>query len=448
MKKVAFRNLGCKVNEYEMEYMQQRMVESGYEIVPFDTKADVYVVNTCTVTNIADRKSRQMLHRAKAMNKDAIVVAAGCYVQTDVEGASSDEAVDIIVGNNKKANLPLIIEEYIKSSGCIDQNVIDLTMQTEYEDMHIAKTLEHTRAFIKIQDGCDQFCSYCAIPIARGRVRSRELDSILKEANALADNGYKELVLTGIHLSSYGLDFHKDSDGRIKRYNEVTKDGTYTNYDLLKVIEAIGAIDGIKRIRLGSLEPRLITEDFLKALTKVDKICPHFHLSLQSGCDETLKRMNRKYSAAEYEKGVELLRRYYTDPAITTDVIVGFPGETDEEFNESLEFVKRISFYELHVFKYSKRKNTVAATMKDQVPDKVKDERSEALISIDRKLSREYEERFKGRMVEVLFEEEKDGYYVGHTREYIKVGTAIRGDLRGQIQTYPLDGETLFFVEK
>ena len=446
MKKVAFRNLGCKVNEYEMEYMQQVMTKNGYKIVPFDTIADIYVINTCTVTNIADRKSRQMLHKAKKLNPNAIVVATGCYAQTDTDGAYNDPAVDIIVGNNKKAELPNIIEEYIDSKQIKKMEVIDVASAYEYEDMHITHTQEHTRAFIKIQDGCEQFCSYCAIPLARGRVRSRSLENILSEVKDLALNGYKEVVITGIHLSSYGVDFHQKENGQIPKYNELNKDNAYTNEDLLNVIKNVALIDGIKRIRLGSLEPRLITDKFVEEISKIDKICPHFHLSLQSGCDETLKRMNRQYTCSEYLNGVRLLRNGFNNPAITTDVIVGFPGESDEEFNITKEYLKKIRFFELHVFKYSKRKNTVAAKMKNQVPDSIKDIRSDELINMDNIFTSDFKNSYLNKMVEVLFEEEKDGIFIGHTKEYIKVGIKTDEDLKGEIRTLMLDGETLFFV--
>ena len=512
MKKVAFRNLGCKVNEYEMEYMQQRMVEKGYSFVPFDTKADIYVVNTCTVTNIADRKSRQMLHKAKKLNPEAIVVAVGCYVQTDTKGAMADPAIDILIGNNLKSQIAEIIEEYVSKRDAAKQshpggsdgtdavsvdvkslnvqdltgsdgtdaasvdmkslNVQDLTTPVEYENMHISKTAEHTRAFVKIQDGCNQFCSYCAIPLARGRIRSRKLEDILEEINDLANNGYQEVVLTGIHLSSYGLDFHPDENGRIRSYNEtilinenrnvnenvsistsrnanengyIGKNG-YVNYDLLEVINKVADIDGIKRIRLGSLEPRLITEEFLSQLSKVNKLCPHFHLSLQSGCIDTLKRMNRHYTPAEFKNGVELLRRYFNDPAITTDVIVGFPGETEDEFAATKAFLEDIQFFELHVFKYSRRRNTVADRLPNQVLDADKDIRSDILLALDEELSEAFRLRYIGREVEVLFEEFKDGMYVGHTKEYIFVKMASDTDLRGQIRTLVLDGKTLNFA--
>lgn len=448
MKKVAFRNLGCKVNEYEMEYMQQRMAEKGYLIVPFDTKSDIYVINTCTVTNIADRKSRQMIHKARKLNPDAIVVAVGCYAQTDTEGAVNDHAADIIVGNNNKARLPEIIEEYIKEHSdtpdapehAPETIVDDLSIDPVYEEMSIERSAVHTRAFIKIQDGCNQFCSYCAIPIARGRIRSRSKDSIVEEVTNIAQNGCHEIVITGIHLSSYGIDFHPDENGKVRSYNEMAVNGNFVNRDLLDVISACNDIEGIERIRLGSLEPRLIGDEFLQELTKVHKVCPHFHLSLQSGCDETLKRMNRRYTTGEYSDSVALLRKYYDDPAITTDVIVGFPGETDEEFEESMKFVEKTGFFELHVFKYSKRDKTVAATMKGQLPESVKQARSEKLIALGERLSEEFCARYKGRNVEVLFEERKNGLMRGHTREYILVEKASDKDLSGTIENLCFDG--------
>ena len=439
MKKVAFRNLGCKVNEYEMEYMQQRMAEKGYSFVPFDTKADIYVVNTCTVTNIADRKSRQMLHRAKKANPDAIVVAVGCYVQTDTEGASKDSAIDILIGNNQKGRLPEIIDEYLQEKESV--HVIDIAQESEYENMHIEKTAEHTRAFVKIQDGCNQFCSYCAIPIARGRIRSRSVEDVLSEARDLAKNGYKEIVLTGIHLSSYGI------EDKYKSYNEMAR-LKETNTALLDVISKVSNIDGIERIRLGSLEPRLITEDFLKELSKIDKLCPHFHLSLQSGCNETLKRMNRHYTTEEFKESVGLLRKYFNDPAITTDVIVGFPGETAEEFEMTKNFLSEIGFFEMHVFKYSRRRNTVADKLLNQVSDADKDIRSDELLALDETMSDKFKNRYHGREVEVLFEECVDGEFIGHTREYIKVATKGNINLCGQIRKLVLDGESLYFTSK
>ena len=456
-KKVAFRNLGCKVNEYEMEVMQQRMAENGFLVVPFDTKADIYVINTCTVTNIADRKSRQMLHRAKKENPDAIVVAVGCYVQTDKEGALKDSAVDLCIGNNKKSEIAEIITEFIKKKEhtsdkkslktLMDTTVTDINAYAEYEEMSLKRTAEHTRAFVKIQDGCNQFCSYCAIPLARGRIRSRKPDDVINEVTTLSENGYTEVVINGIHLSSYGLDFHPTDTGRVPSYNEVAKDG-YFNKDLIDVLKLIEKVPGIERIRLGSLEPRLVTEEFVKELKSIKAICPQFHLSLQSGCDVTLERMNRKYSTDEYRNAVRILREAFDNPAITTDVIVGFPGETDEEFEISKAFVSEIGFYEPHIFRYSRRKNTAADKMPNQIPEEIKAKRSEELISIGEELSDKFRKSFIGKNVEVLFEEGKNGEYTGHTKEYIKVGMRSLEDLSGKTLNLLLDGTTLYFVGK
>ncbi|MBO5657791.1 MAG: tRNA (N(6)-L-threonylcarbamoyladenosine(37)-C(2))-methylthiotransferase MtaB [Agathobacter sp.] len=415
MRKAALHNLGCKVNAYETEAMQQMLEMAGYEIVPFTDKADVYVINTCSVTNMADRKSRQMLHRAKKNNPDSVIVAAGCYVQTKEKG-KDEEDIDIIIGNNMKHELVSRLDEYFRDHGKIDA-LIDINEgKQEFEELFLDKPSEHTRAFIKVQDGCNQFCSYCIIPYARGRVRSRAMDSVLAEVNRLADNGYQEVVLTGIHLSSYGIE---------------------TGETLLHLIQEIHKIDGIRRIRLGSLEPRLVTEEFASELAKLDKICPHFHLSLQSGCDATLQRMNRKYTAEEYATGCDILRKHFTHPAITTDVIVGFPGETEEEFAITEEFLRRISFYEMHIFKYSKRQGTRAAVMKDQVPEPVKTVRSGKLIELGDRMSREFRDYYLGKEEEVLFEEltkigGKD-YYVGYTKEYVKVAKASRENLENQL---------------
>ena len=423
MKKAALHNLGCKVNAYETEAMQQMLVQAGYEIVPFTEQADVYVINTCSVTNMADRKSRQMLHRAKSKNPDSIVVAAGCYVQTKEQEASCDDAIDIIIGNNKKHELVERIEEFEKARQGVHA-VIDINdRQQEYEELFLETTGEHTRAFIKVQDGCNQFCSYCIIPYARGRVRSRKMDHVLEEVNRLAKAGYKEVVLTGIHLSSYGVD---------------------TKESLLELIQKINEIENIKRIRLGSLEPRLITREFTEQLAKVEKICPHFHLSLQSGCDETLKRMNRKYTTEEYAKSCEILREYFDHPAITTDVIVGFPGETEEEFAQTKAFLKKIHFYEMHIFKYSKRQGTRAAVMEHQIPEEIKTKRSSQLIELGEKMSREFRDYYKDTVQEVLFEEKVslDGeeVYTGYTKEYVKIAKASQQNLEnvlysGKIQS-------------
>ncbi len=418
MKKVALHNLGCKVNAYEMDAMQEMLEKNGYEIVPFSEGADIYIINTCTVTNMADRKSRQMIHRAKKMNPDALVVAAGCYVQAQEQEGTVDPCIDIIIGNNQKKDLIQILQEHTRKS------VIDINHTKEYEYMHISKTGEHTRAYIKVQDGCNQFCTYCIIPYARGRVRSREKEDVIREVTGLAQNGYKEVVLTGIHLSSYGLDFE--------------------NENLLSLILAVHEVEGIQRIRLGSLEPRIITEEFAKSISKLPKICPHFHLSLQSGCNETLRRMNRRYTAEEYFEKCQLLRKYFKNPALTTDVIVGFPGETEEEFAESMAFVDKVDFYETHIFKYSKRKGTKAAGMENQVPEQVKTVRSNALLQLDQKKREAYEMQWQGKDVEVLIEESMtlDGnvVQVGHTKEYMKIAVASEEDLQNQFIIVQIGG--------
>lgn len=428
MKKAALHNLGCKVNAYETEAMQELLEKAGYEIVPFKEGADIYIINTCTVTNMADRKSRQMLHRAKKLNPDAIVVAAGCYVQAQSEKGEIDDCIDIVIGNNKKQDLISILENYEQERHEVTKEVIDINHTKEYEDLHLSKTAEHTRAYMKVQDGCNQFCTYCIIPYARGRVRSRGTDSVVEEVKTLVANGYQEVVLTGIHLSSYGVD-RKTADGDQKE-------------DLLSLILAVHEIEGLKRIRLGSLEPRIITEEFVKTIAGLEKMCPHFHLSLQSGCNETLKRMNRRYTAEEYYEKCELLRKYFEHPALTTDVIVGFPGETEEEFLKSKAFVDKVNFYETHIFKYSKREGTKAAVMENQVPEQIKTVRSNELLELDAKKRRAYEEYFIGRQVEVLVEEEyeKDGekFQTGHTKEYIKIALQSEEDLQNKLVTVEL----------
>lgn len=423
MKKVALHNLGCKVNAYETEAMQELLENNGYEIVPFKEGADIYVINTCTVTNMADRKSRQMLHRAKKMNPDAIVVAAGCYVQAKEEAGEVDECIDIVIGNNKKRDLIQILNEYYEEQDTVKKAVIDINHTKEYEEMHLSKTAEHTRAYIKVQDGCNQFCTYCIIPYARGRVRSREKQDVIAEVRDLAANGYQEVVLTGIHLSSYGVDLEGE--------------------DLLSLIQAVHEVEGITRIRLGSLEPRIITEEFVKTIAGLEKMCPHFHLSLQSGCNGTLRRMNRKYTAEEYFEKCQLLRTYFKNPALTTDIIVGFPGETEEEFEESRAFVDKVNFYETHIFKYSKRAGTKAAVMPDQVPEQIKTERSNVLLELDQKKRSKYEQQLIGTEVEVLMEEqiERDGkiYQVGHTKEYVKVALQTEENLQNQRRIVQID---------
>lgn len=432
-KKAALHNLGCKVNAYEVEAMQQLLEEAGYEIVPFEPGADVYVINTCTVTNIADRKSRQMLHKAKKMNPDAVVVATGCYVQTDTEKLDKDEAVDLILGNNQKKNIVEALEDYEKENHKLSR-VIKINQTKEYESLAISRTAEHVRAYMKVQDGCNQFCTYCIIPYARGRVRSRALDNVLAEARTLAEKGYQEVVLTGIHLSSYGVDFLEEKKA-----------------DLLTLIEAVHEIEGIKRIRLGSLEPGIITEKFVKRISELPKVCPHFHLSLQSGCDVTLERMNRRYRSGEYRERCEILRKYYENPALTTDVIVGFPGETEEDFESSLAFVKEIHFYETHIFPYSRRQGTKAAAMKDQLTEAVKKERSEKMLSVNRQRMAEYEKSLEGKTLEILLEEECEiggkAYYLGHSREYVRTavekrdGLSVNDIVTVKAESFP-DGES------
>ena len=405
--KDALHNLGCKVNAYEIEAMQQLLEEAGYEIVPFEPGADIYVINTCTVTNIADRKSRQMLHKAKKMNPEAIVVATGCYVQTGGEKLEKDEAIDLVLGNNQKINIVEALAEYAENKPGHGSHVIKINQTKEYEDLSIDHTAEHVRAYIKVQDGCNQFCTYCIIPYARGRVRSRNIESVLKEVRALAEKGYKEVVLTGIHLSSYGVDFPDEK-----------------KETLLSLIRAVHEIEGIQRIRLGSLEPGIVTREFAEGIAALPKVCPHFHLSLQSGCDETLERMNRRYRSGEYRERCELLREVYGNPALTTDVIVGFPQESEEEFRKSYDFVDSIRFYETHIFKYSRRQGTKAAAMDGQLTEAEKSFRSEKMIELHHRHAGDYEKSMLGKNLEVLIEEEytKDGrtWYLGHSREYIK----------------------------
>lgn len=418
-KSIAFLTLGCKVNSYETNGMEQLFIDAGYIIREFHEKASIYIINTCTVTNIADRKSRQMLHKAKKMNPDGIVVAVGCYAQASKETLEADDGIDIIVGNNQKKNIVSIVENYMND---INENeaVININKDTEYEELTIETVGEKTRAYIKIQDGCNQFCSYCIIPYARGRVRSRKPEDVIREVIRISKEGYKEVVLTGIHLSSYGIDFSKEEQERKEHHNK----------ELLQLIMDISNVDGIQRIRLGSLEPRIITEEFAAALADNKKFCPHFHLSLQSGSDGTLKRMNRRYSADEYYKKCELLRNYFDNPAITTDVIAGFPGETEEEFEECKEFVKKVSFAQMHIFKYSKRKGTKAESMENQVEDSVKQDRSNQLIEIGAELSKEYKQHFMDKIEKILVEEEievnGEKYQAGHNERYLKI--AIPGD--------------------
>ncbi len=455
MKSVALHNLGCKVNSYELDVMQQMLVEKGYTIVPFDGPADIYIVNTCTVTNIADAKSRQMLHRARKRNPQAVVVAVGCYVQTGQDTIEKDDAVDLAIGNNRKKDLAEILERYLAgrekagetgepetSGGLSGQggmaavprtpicHIIDINHTDEYEEMTLKRTAEHTRAYIKIQDGCNQFCSYCLIPYARGRVRSREQENIIREVEGIAREGYQEIVLTGIHISSYGMD--------------------RGDCELLQLLEKLHEIEGIRRIRLGSLEPRIVTEEFAEKISAMPKVCPHFHLSLQSGSDTVLRRMNRKYDRETYFQATEYLRRFYEDPAITTDVIVGFPGETQEEFQETEEFLRRVKFFEMHIFKYSRRRGTRAAEMEGQLTEAEKGRRSAVLMELERQMSHAYRSELIGREVEVLFEEKQfvngQEYWVGHTRQYVRAAKAAedREDLHNIIVRGKISG----FVEE
>lgn len=419
MKTVAYHNLGCKVNAYEMDAMIESLRQHGYQIVPFEEKADIYIINTCTVTNIADRKSRQMLHRAKKANPKGIVVAVGCYVQADTQAVEADNAVDLLIGNNRKKDLVEILENYM--DGVMQESVIDIHHTSEYEQMQITSTAEHTRAYIKIQDGCNQFCTYCMIPYARGRVRCREKKSVLEEIKGLVAAGYKEFVLTGIHISSYGME------------------------ELLFLIQEIDMIEGVERIRLGSLEPRIITEDFTKELSALTHFCPHFHLSLQSGCDSVLKRMNRHYTTEEYLKGVWLLRKYFDNPAITTDVIVGFPGETELEFDITRKFVEVVEFYEMHIFKYSKRRGTKAAMMPEQVSEEIKIHRSNVLQAIEQQHSKAFRASYIGKNKQVLLEEKRvlsgKEYWIGHTKEYVKVACEAQDKmLENQLITEKIKG--------
>lgn len=419
-RRAALHNLGCKVNAYETEAMQQMLEEAGYVIVPFEEEADVYVINTCSVTNIADRKSRQMLHRAKKRNPNAAVVAAGCYVQTAREKTDLPVDADILIGNNRKKDLVALLNEYFAGKREPVESLIDINHSHEYEDLHIHTTQEHTRAFLKVQDGCNQFCSYCLIPYARGRVRSRDPQDVIREVQELTASGIQEFVLTGIHLSSYGSDYPAKEAG-----------------NLLDLIRRVSLVPGVKRIRLGSLEPRIVTEEFARELAEIPQTCPHFHLSLQSGCDSVLKRMNRKYTADQFYEAVTILRKAFELPALTTDVIVGFPGETQEEFEQTVRFLEKVRFYETHIFKYSRREGTAAAKMDGQLPESLKNERSSRLIALGRENRRAFEQAWAGKPCSVLFEEEHDidgkPYYVGYTKEYIKAALQSDTDLSNQI---------------
>ena len=402
MKKVSFYTLGCKVNQYETNGMIQKFKEAGYEIVDMNNDiSDICVVNTCTVTNISDRKSRHILRKVKDKNKNAVIVATGCHAQVSKTELEEMPEIDIVLGNTEKSDIVKYVEEFINDKEKIVE-IDDIGMQKEFSEMGQITYTEKTRAVIKVQDGCNQFCSYCIIPYARGRVRSRKSEEIIKEIEKIAQKGIKEVVITGIHISSYGRDFNNENG-------------------LIELLENLNDIDGIQRIRLGSLEPKIITEEFVQRLTKLDKMCHHFHLSLQSGCDETLKRMNRKYTTQEFREIVQRLRKYYDDVILTTDVIVGFPGETEEEFNKTFEFLKEIKFYKMHVFPYSKRKGTRAAEMKEQVDGNIKEQRSKILITLSNENQKEYNVSLIGKNVEVLFEDKDGEYYKGHTQNYILV---------------------------
>ena len=418
MNNVAFITLGCKVNQYETNAMTQQFVEKGYKIVEQHEKADIYIINTCTVTNMSDRKSRQMLRKVKEINPQAIVVACGCYVQVASEEVENIKEIDLVLGNNEKKNIVESVEKYISSLSKKENQKImqveDVMHQKEFVEFGDVTYTEKTRAVIKVQDGCDRFCSYCIIPFARGRVRSRKPENILSEIQKIANENIKEVVITGIHVASYGKDFEEE-------------------YRLIDLLEAINEIKGIERIRLGSLEPLLITKEFAERLSKLEKICHHFHLSLQSGCDETLKRMNRRYTAEQFKEIVKILRNTYKDVVLTTDIIVGFPGETEEEFEKTYTFLKEVEFYKMHVFKYSPRKGTKAAQMKGQIDGKVKEERSQKLIELSNENEKRYNQRYVGKKVEILFEEEKQGYYRGHTKNYILAYCKSERNLENQI---------------
>ncbi len=455
MKRAAFHNLGCKVNSYELDIMRQKMEKSGYSIVPFEEEADVYVINTCTVTNIADRKSRQMIHKAKKRNPDAVVIAVGCYVETDPERVGTDSAIDLAIGNNNKARIAELLDEFLESIGESNRDrrtlggrtMTDLTHRPQYEDMQLEDP-GHTRAFVKIQDGCNQFCSYCIIPYARGRIRSRRPGEILKEIRTIAGKGIREVVLTGIHVSSYGLEWDARTDN-------VPFDPLKSGAFLLDLMEEIRKIPGIERIRLSSLEPRIMTEEFVRGIADMPEVCPHFHLSLQSGCNATLRRMNRHYTAEEFMESVKLLRRYYEEPAITTDVIVGFPGESEAEFEETVKFLEEVNFYEMHVFKYSVRKGTVAAKLPVQIPDPVKGVRSDVLLEMTERQSKAYRNKFIGKSEELLLEEiiqtPEGACWRGHTKRYVEgyipcdsdgaqqfeAGQLVRGTFTGAVAGAP-----------
>ncbi len=428
-KKVSFVTLGCKVNQYETNGMAQEFKKAGYEIVEHHEKADIYIINTCTVTNMSDRKSRQMLRRMKEQNKDAIIVAVGCYAQVAKKELEQMNEIDLVLGNNEKVEIVEFIEEYIKNKKTIS-SVEDVMQDKEFVDFGKVTYTEKTRAVIKVQDGCDRFCSYCIIPYARGRVRSRKPENVLNEIKEIADSGIKEVVITGIHVASYGKDFKEKE------------------YKLIDLLEEINEIKGIERIRLGSLEPLLIDDEFLCRLSKLDKICHHFHLSLQSGCDATLKRMNRRYSTKQFKQIVEKIRNVYEDVLLTTDIIVGFPQETDEEFEETYKYLKELKLYKIHVFKYSQRKGTKACDMKGQIDGKIKEERSKKLIEFSNFNEMWYNKQYINKEVKVLIEEKKKGVYKGHTSNYILVHCQAEKDenLENEIITVKCTGAEAEYI--
>ena len=420
-KKVSFYTLGCKVNQYETNAMAQKFIDNGYKVVHQDEQADIAIVNTCTVTNMSDRKSRQLLRHIKHLNKDIVLVAVGCYVQVAKEEVEKIPEIDLVLGNNEKTNIVKYVETYIENKNKLNQ-ITDVMHQKQFIDFGAITYTEKTRAVIKVQDGCDRFCSYCIIPYARGRVRSREPQSIIDEVQKIAQKGIKEVVITGIHIASYGKDFKNE-------------------YKLIDLLEDLNKIENLQRIRLGSLEPTLITAEFVQRLSKLEKICPHFHLSLQSGCDDTLKRMNRKYTTSEFKKVVQLLREQYNDVILTTDIIVGFPQETDQEFERTYKFLKQINFYKMHIFKYSQRKGTKAAIMSGQVDGKIKEQRSQKLIELSNENQKAYNQKYIGKEVEVLFEEKEGDYYKGHTKNYIMVKIKSNSNLENCIKKIKIENE-------
>lgn len=416
MKKIAFYTLGCKVNQYETNAMKQKFIDSGYEVVEFEEKSDIYVVNTCTVTNMADRKSRQILRRAKQRNKNSLLVVVGCYVQVGKEELEQIEEIDVILGNNEKNEIVEYVEEYQRKS-CF---VSEINKPQEYKEFGNTTYTETVRAFIKVQDGCDNFCSYCIIPYARGRIRSRKIENVISEITDIAQKGIKEVVITGIHIASYGKDMQE-------------------NITLIDLLEKINEIEGIERIRLGSLEPKLLTEEFIAKLSKLEKICEQFHISLQSGCDDTLKRMNRKYTTQEVEKGIKELRKMYPNSLLTADLIVGFPGETDEDFRITCDFLKQIGFYKIHTFKYSKRKGTVAEKMPNQILPDVQEQRSKIIMKLSDEMQNEYNQKYLGKTVKVLFEEKEGEYYKGHTTNYMMIYMKSEEKIENEIKDIYID---------